>query len=32
MVLFWKERGEAEASKALVSQRLPWEVMRMVWV
>ena len=32
IVLFWKERGDAEASKALVSHRLMWEVMRMVLV
>ncbi len=32
MVLFWKERDDAEASKALVSHRLLWEVMRMVLV
>lgn len=32
IVLFWKERDEAEASKALVSNRLWWEVMRMVLV
>ena len=32
MVLFWKERGDAEASKALVSNRLTWEVIRMVLV
>jgi hypothetical protein len=30
--LFWKERGDAEASKALVSHRLTWEVIRMVVV
>ena len=30
IVLFWKERGDAEASKALVSNRLTWEVIRMV--
>jgi Transposase DDE domain len=32
MVLFGKERDHAEASKALVSQRLLWEVIRMVLV
>jgi hypothetical protein len=32
IVLFWKERDEAEASKALVSNRLGWEVIRMVLV
>ena len=32
MVLLWKERGDAEASKALVSNRLTWEVIRMVLV
>jgi DDE superfamily endonuclease len=32
IVLFWKERDEAEASKALMSNRLWWEVMRMVLV
>jgi len=32
IVLFWKERDHAEASKALVSHRLLWEVMRMVLV
>ena len=32
IVLFWKERDDAEASKALVSNRLLWEVMRMVLV
>jgi hypothetical protein len=32
IVLFWKERGDAEASKALVSNRLTWEVIRMVLV
>jgi hypothetical protein len=31
-VLLWQERGDAEASKALVSNRLTWEVMRMVLV
>ena len=30
IVLFWKERDDAEASKALVSNRLTWEVIRMV--
>ena len=32
IVLFWKERDDAEASKALVSHRLLWEVIRMVLV
>jgi hypothetical protein len=32
IVLFWKERDHAEASKALVSNRLLWEVIRMVLV
>ena len=32
MVLFWKERADAAARKARVSNRLLWEVMRMVWV
>jgi hypothetical protein len=32
MVLFWRERGAQEASKALVSNRLGWEVIRMVLV
>ena len=32
IVLFWKKRDDAEASKALVSNRLWWEVMRMVLV
>jgi hypothetical protein len=32
IVLFWKERTDAEASKALVSNRLTWEVIRMVLV
>jgi DDE superfamily endonuclease len=32
IVLFWKERDDAEASKALVSNRLGWEVIRMVLV
>jgi SRSO17 transposase len=32
IVLFWKARGDAEASKALVSNRLTWEVIRMVLV
>jgi hypothetical protein len=31
-VLFWKERDDAEASKALGSNRLGWEVIRMVLV
>jgi DDE superfamily endonuclease len=32
VVLFWREREEQEASKALVSNRLGWEVMRMILV
>lgn len=32
IVLFWRERGDQEASKALVSNRLGWEVIRMVLV
>src|SRR5215510_10134808 len=32
MALFWKERDDTEASKALVSNRLTWEVIRMVVV
>jgi hypothetical protein len=32
IVLFWKARDDAEASKALVSNRLWWEVIRMVLV
>src|SRR4029450_12902824 len=32
LVLFWKERDHAEASQALVSNRLLWEVIRMVLV
>jgi hypothetical protein len=32
IVLFWKKRDDAEASKALVSNRLMWEVMRIVLV
>jgi uncharacterized protein YndB with AHSA1/START domain len=32
IVLCWKERDDAEASKALVSNRLGWEVIRMVLV
>lgn len=31
-VLFWKERDDAEASKALVSNRLVWEGIRLVLV
>jgi DDE superfamily endonuclease len=31
-VLFWKERTDTDASKALVSNRLFWEVMRIVLV
>ena len=32
VVLFWRERDDQEASKALVSNRLGWEVMRVVLV
>jgi hypothetical protein len=32
IVLFWKERSDREASKALVSNRLFWEVIRMLLV
>lgn len=32
IVLFWKERSDLEASKALVSNRLTWEVIRMLLV
>jgi hypothetical protein len=32
VVLFWKEREDQEASKALVSNRLGWEVIRIVLV
>ena len=32
IVLFWRERGDGQASKALVSNRLTWEVIRMVLV
>jgi len=32
VVLFWKARGDQDASKALVSNRLGWEVIRMVLV
>jgi hypothetical protein len=32
IVLFWREREDQEASKALVSNRLRWEVIRMVLV
>jgi hypothetical protein len=32
VVLFWRERGDQEASKALVSNRLGWEVIRMILV
>ena len=32
IVLFWKERDDAEASKALGSNRLCWEVIRIVLV
>jgi DDE superfamily endonuclease len=32
IVLFWREREDQEASKALVSNRLGWEVIRMVLV
>ena len=32
IVLFWREREDLEASKALVSNRLGWEVIRIVLV
>lgn len=32
VVLFWKARGDQEASKALGSNRLGWEVIRMILV
>ena len=32
IVVFWRERGDQEARKALVSNRLGGEVMRMVLV
>ena len=32
LVLFWKQRGDHEASKALVSNHLGWEVIRIVLV
>jgi hypothetical protein len=32
IVVFWRERGDHQASKALVSNRLGWEVIRMVLV
>jgi hypothetical protein len=32
IVLFWRERDAQEASKALASHRLGWEVMRIVLV
>ncbi len=32
IVLFWRARGDGPASKALVSNRLTWEVIRMVLV
>jgi hypothetical protein len=32
IVLFWRERSDPEASKALVSNRLGWEVIRIVLV
>jgi hypothetical protein len=32
IVLFWRERGDQDASKALGSNRLGWEVIRMVLV
>jgi hypothetical protein len=32
VVVFWKARGDQDASKALVSNRLGWEVIRMVLV
>jgi hypothetical protein len=32
VLLFWRERGDQEARTALVSNRLGWEVSRMVLV
>ena len=32
IVLCWRERSDQEASKALISNRLGWEVSRMVLV
>jgi hypothetical protein len=32
VLLFWHERGDHEASQALVSNRLGWEVIRMILV
>ena len=32
IILFWKERGDRDASKALISNRLFWEVIRMLLV
>ena len=32
IVLFWRERGDSDPSKALVSNRLTWEVIRIVLV
>src|SRR5262249_58012372 len=32
IVLFWKQRGDQEARKALVSHQLGWEVIRIVLV
>jgi hypothetical protein len=32
VVVFWRERGDQEASQALVSTQLGWEVMRMILV
>ena len=32
IVLFWKDRHAPEASKALVSNRVVWEVLRMLKV
>jgi len=32
IVLFWRERDDEEARKALVSNRLGWEVIRRVLV
>lgn len=32
VVVFWKARGDQEASQALVSNRLGWEVIRMILV
>ncbi len=32
IVLFWKDKGDTQASKALVSNRIAWEVTRMLLV